>query len=196
MSKDARYRNWVFVAYPESAPENWRSILDEWHIPWIESPLHDRDVNPGTGELKKPHWHIALAADSLKSYSQILEVTKSINATIPQPIHSMRGQIRYFAHLDNPEKVQYAIDDIIPHQGADLEAILMPTRSQRYKYIADMLSWCRENDVIEFQDLVDYAITDHPDDWFPMLCDSCAYIVSQYLKSARMRSVKENQVDC
>lgn len=195
MSKDNRYRNWVFIQYDDSSPENWRSILDEFHIPWVESPLHDRDVNPGTGEIKKPHRHIALVADSLKSYDQMLQITKSINGTIPQPVMSLRGQLRYFAHLDNPEKVQYPVESIIPHQGADLEAYLMPTRSQRYRYIADMLQWCRDNDVIEFQDLMDYSMAERMEDWFPLLCDSCALVVTQYLKSARNRRILKEKYD-
>ena len=34
---DNRARNWSLVVYPESAPENWRDILDDYHIPWVES---------------------------------------------------------------------------------------------------------------------------------------------------------------
>ena len=36
-----RTRNWTVVLYPESAPENWRDILDALHIEWVESPLHE-----------------------------------------------------------------------------------------------------------------------------------------------------------
>lgn len=56
---ESRCRNWTIVLYPESVPDNWRDILDDLHIEWIESPLHDRDIN-ANGELKKPHWHILL----------------------------------------------------------------------------------------------------------------------------------------
>ena len=41
----------TFVVYPESAPENWRTILDETFMRWVESPLHDKDVN-ADGEIK------------------------------------------------------------------------------------------------------------------------------------------------
>ncbi|MEE5905358.1 Rep family protein, partial [Streptococcus pneumoniae] len=53
-------RDWTFLVYPESAPENWRTILDETFMRWVESPLHDKDVN-ADGEIKKPHWHILLS---------------------------------------------------------------------------------------------------------------------------------------
>ncbi|MDU7039740.1 MAG: Rep family protein, partial [Lactococcus lactis] len=61
--KDTRTRNWTFFVYPESAPSNWREILDSYHVPWIESPLHDKDVN-SDGEIKKAHWHVLLMFSS------------------------------------------------------------------------------------------------------------------------------------
>ena len=53
MKKNGRYRNWSWIVYPESAPENWRSLLDETGEKWIESPLHDKDINETTQEIKK-----------------------------------------------------------------------------------------------------------------------------------------------
>lgn len=54
--KSGRAVVWTFIVYPESAPENWRSLLDDLHVPWVEGPLHDKDTNPD-GTPKKPHWH-------------------------------------------------------------------------------------------------------------------------------------------
>lgn len=189
MAKSERYRNWVFIQYDDSSPADWREVLDTYLIPWCESPLHDKDVNPGTGELKKPHRHIVLAADGVKTFEQIKEITDSINATIPVKCHSLRGQVRYFAHLDNPEKYQYSVSDIIPHAGFDVDLALAPTASQRYAYVREMIRWCKDNEIYEFQDLMDYAMDDRFEDWFPLLCDNSAYIVSAYLRSARMRNV-------
>ena len=31
------------MVYPESMPENWMEILEEYNIPMAVSPLHDRD---------------------------------------------------------------------------------------------------------------------------------------------------------
>uniref|UniRef100_UPI001FD9DA67 Rep family protein n=1 Tax=Staphylococcus sp. GDX8P107P-1 TaxID=2804109 RepID=UPI001FD9DA67 len=53
----ARTRNWTFVIYPESVVSNWRDVLDDEHIQWVESPVHDKDTNP-EGEIKKAHIHI------------------------------------------------------------------------------------------------------------------------------------------
>lgn len=185
MTKDGRSRNWAFIVYPQSAPDNWRDILDDLHIEWVESPLHDQDINPGTNEKKKAHWHILLLFSGSKSYDQILQITASINATIPIVCQSVSGMIRYMAHLDNPEKAQYCLSDIKAHGGADLQSYLKPTSAERYRYIREMQAYIRENNIIEYCDFLDFAAAEHPDDWFPLLCDSCSYVIGSYIKSRR-----------
>lgn len=179
----SRNRGFAFVLYPDSAPENWRDIIDDFHVSWAESPLHEFDVNPGTGELKKPHWHIVLNFDSVKSIDQVKKLIEPLNCTIPIAVNSVRGMVRYFAHLDNPEKYQYPVDQIIGHGGMDVADLLRMSASARYSVIKKMMIFCRENDITEFYELMDYAMAEHFEDWFPLLCDNSAYIVGQYLKS-------------
>lgn len=119
-TKDGRYRQWTIIVYPESAPENWRNLLNGQT--WIESPLHDKDVN-ADGTEKKPHWHILVAFDGKKSYEQVKLIADSLNGASPQYVQNMVGMVRYFAHLDNPEKVQYDSKQIIGY-GIDVEKYL------------------------------------------------------------------------
>lgn len=119
-TKDGRYRQWTIIVYPESAPENWRNLLNGQT--WIESPLHDQDVN-ADGTEKKPHWHILVAFDGKKSYEQVKLIADSLNGASPQYVQNMVGMVRYFAHLDNPEKVQYDSKQIIGY-GIDVEKYL------------------------------------------------------------------------
>ena len=100
VKKPSRTRNWTFIVYPESAPQNWRSIIDEDHVQWIESPLHDKDVNPD-GEKKKAHWHILIMYDGPKSYDQIKSLTDKLNSPIPKAVASARGLVRYMIHINN-----------------------------------------------------------------------------------------------
>ena len=182
--EDNRKRNWTAVVYPESAPENWREILDSEHIEWVESPLHDKDINPD-GSIKKPHWHIMLLFEGKKNYEQIKEITDKINAPIPKYVQSARAMTRYFAHLDNPEKAQYAVSEIRGHGGVDLAELLKPTASSRYEMIADMVEYIKRNEVTEFIDFVDFSKNTHYDDWFPLLCDSASFIIREVIKSNR-----------
>ena len=179
-----RSRNWVFIVYPDSAPEDWRTIIDDYHVEWVESPLHDRDVNP-TGEQKKPHYHVLVMFSGLKSYDQVKEISDSVNAPRPFICQNLRSMVRYFAHLDNPEKAQYSYTDILVHGGADLSDLVKPTSTERYKYIAEMMDFVDENEISEFYVLLQFARLEHMDDWFPLLCDSCSYVVKAYVDSKR-----------
>lgn len=187
-NSESRTRNWTFVLYPESAPDNWRDLLDDYHIEWVESPIHDSDLN-GDGQVKKPHIHIGLFFAGNKTYEQVKEITDKLNCPIPQRCHSARALVRYMAHLDNPEKAQYKTSDIKGHGGLDIAEMLRPASSERYTLIGEMIAFVKSNNIVEFQDLMDYALANEFETWFPLLCDNSAYVVGQYIKSQRHRSL-------
>ena len=191
MATDTRFRNWSFVVYPDSAPENWRDLLDDQHIEWVESPLHDRDLN-ATGELKKAHWHVLVMFDGKKSYEQVLDLIRSLNCTVPQKVQSAKGLVRYMAHLDNPEKVQYDRSLIVGHGGVDVAELLKPTASARYVLLREISEFILDHDVYEFEDLWFFAMNNRFDDWFPLLCDSSTIALSALLKSRRYKRYERN----
>lgn len=193
-NKETRTRNWTIVVYPESAPENWREMLEDMHLEWVESPLHDKDIN-ANGEIKKPHWHILLLFNGVKTYEQVKEISDMLNAPIPERCHNARGMVRYMAHLDNPEKAQYKTSDIKAHGGVDVSELLRPSSSERYTLIKEMMQYIKDNKVIEFQDLMDYAMENEFDTWFPLLCDNSAFVVGQYIKSQRHRTMPKINID-
>lgn len=194
MSDDnsSRTRNWCALVYPDSAPENWREILDDYHIAWAESPLHQFDVNPD-GELKKPHWHIVLSFEGNKSLDQVCKMLSKVGSPLPKECASLRGATRYLCHLDNPEKYLYPWSEVVSHGGFDLAKANQPTASMRYQFIGDMIDYCVSHNITEFCDLLNYARLNRFDDWFPALCDSSAYVMTCYLKSARFKL--SNSVD-
>lgn len=189
-NQNKRVRNWTFVLYPESAPEDWKKKLEELHIPLVISPLHDKDVDPD-GVLKKPHYHILLIFDGNKSYEQVLEITKLFNAPIPQICQSVKGMIRYFTHMDNPDKYQYDRADIETMGGISIEYLLKPTLNERYEFIGEMMDWVDDNDITEIELLLKYSRKNRFFDWFPLLCDNSAYIMGEYIKSKRNRYKEE-----
>jgi hypothetical protein len=189
-TKDTRAKNWTVVLYPESAPTNWRELIDDMHIEWVESPLHDKDID-ASGEPKKSHWHILLMFGSLKSYEQVRELTDTLNCPMPKKCHNSKALVRYMAHIDNPEKAQYDPTLILSHGGVDLAELLRPSSSERYSMIRDMIIFVKDNHVLEFQDLLDYSAEYRFDDWFPLLTDSCSFIMMNYIKSFRHRNRDE-----
>lgn len=182
--RDERSTTWTFVLYPESAPENWRDVFAELMMQIAVSPLHDKDTN-GDGTPKKPHHHVALYFDTLKTYAQALEVCLQVQGTVPQRCRSLKGTVRYFTHMDNPEKHQYPREGIESFGGFDVDAQFSPSASERYMVLDDMMEFIENNDVVEFFDLVNYARKKQKETWFPVLADSSAYFIGQYIKSAR-----------
>ena len=181
MKKETRTRVWVFVGYPESLPQNYIDILTELHVPCCISPLHDKDKN-ATGEEKKAHYHFILSFSGVKSYDQVKEITESLNATVPQACQNVKGMVRYLTHKDNPEKYQYNEFDIRCLNGFDLEDYLKPTNMDRYQFIDEMVEFVNKSGIVEFCELLDYARLERRKDWFPLLCDSCAIIMREYIK--------------
>lgn len=177
-----RTRNWNIIIYPESAPEDWPEKLDNLHVKWIQSPLHDSDLDP-TGEKKKAHWHILLIFDSNKTFEQVKEITDMLNTVVPQKCNSVEGSVRYMIHIDNPDKYQYKREDIIVHGNIDIHSYFDITLSQKYALIDEMAQFIIQYDVVEFMDLKAYAMAERPD-WNEVLHGSSFEIVN-LIKSRR-----------
>ncbi|MCI7565176.1 replication protein [Aerococcus urinaeequi] len=157
-------RDWTFIVYPESAPDNWRTVLDETHLRWIESPLHDKDMN-ADGEIKKSHYHILLTFDGPVTEKQVIKLIDPLNTPLPKKVGSARGLVRYMAHLDNPEKYQYSRDEIVGHCGADVESYFELTKTSKMSVMKEIITYIYENKIDNYADFLMICIQ-HSDDWF------------------------------
>ena len=175
-----RTRNFATVLYADSAPKNWQEILSEHKIPTIISPYHDHDTNPG-GELKKPHWHVLIMFDGVKTIDQAKEIFSTINGVGTEIIKSIRGYARYLCHMDNPEKHQYNESEVITLCGADYPGIIgLPI--DKYKSIGEMIDYCKSHKIYSYAVLLEYA-RESEFSWFRILCDCGTLVMKEYLKS-------------
>lgn len=118
-----RVSNVTFVCYEESTEE--QSLKDFANagndLAFI---LHDKDVNPITGELKKPHYHVVcslLTPSTLNAAAQRLVKSGIYPAgLVVKKIISKRKVSRYLLHLDDPEKAQYDLSQVA-QLGWDVE---------------------------------------------------------------------------
>lgn len=175
-----RTRNFATVVYPDSAPDNWQEILSEQFVPAFISPLHDKDINP-TGEAKKPHWHVMLMFDGVKTTEQALEIFNKIGGVGCEVVQSQRGYARYLCHLDNPEKAQYEPQNVRSLCGADYTSTIGLV-TDKYKAISEMIDYCVENNIVSYSDLLEYSRMERFD-WFRVLCDNGTIVIREYLKS-------------
>ncbi|WP_078100992.1 Rep family protein [Staphylococcus aureus] len=74
------------------------------------------------------------------------------------------------------------------NRNIDIEQYFRISSSDRYELVREMITFIDDNNLKEFKDLMDYAMRNRFDDWFPLLCDNSAYVVQQYLKSNRHKA--------
>lgn len=179
-----RGRVWSFVFYPESAPKNWREIIDGWNVEAYVSPLHDKDLN-GNNTPKKEHYHVMVVFPGNKSVAQIQELSNDLSGVEIFPrqnrVADKRIMARYLVHYDNPEKAQYNIEDIEEFGGADKIAFFTGEKEDDTA-VREMMCWAREQGITSFASLADYA-ADHRPEWFRVLVSRRSYFMDKYLKS-------------
>lgn len=180
-----RVRNFATVVYPESAPENWQSFMADMCIPCFISPLHDQDIDPG-GEPKKPHHHVMIMFEGVKTREQAQEVFDQIGGVGNETVQSIRGYARYLCHLDNPEKAQYSPDDVIAYGGADYITTIGLV-IDKYKAIGEIMDFCVNNGVYGYATLLMWCRVNNPG-WFRVLCDSGTFVIKEFLKSLKWES--------
>lgn len=187
-NKETRARAWSFIAYPDSVPTDWEQILTErFNLQWARSPLHDSDFNADETQ-KKPHWHIVVTFTNVKSYEQVKEFSDTINATIPQKVHNLQGLMRYFIHLDNPEKAQYDIKDI-KAVGIDAELEIMGQGDFNRKLKGEILEIIRGNDLYEYCDLLDFLQYDYEQHFEYATTHTILFVA--YLRARRHKFAKK-----
>lgn len=167
---DERSTRWTFIVYPDSAPSDWLGILKEKMIPFCVSPLHDKDMNP-TNERKKAHWHVVFVFGSKKSYTQVKEISDSVNGARPEKVHDLRCMIRYLIHRDNPEKYQYEKSEIQGFCGFQWRSYFEYCKEQKYDIVADMLDFIDNNNITEMATFSQYCRTCRRSDWWPLYMD-------------------------
>lgn len=174
---------WWGYGYPDSMPDDWRDVASESGYELL-AMFHDQDVT-AAGEVKEPHWHIVVRlshAGSIDDAKAAL-LPLGIKEKSIQWRDSWSAVARYLCHLDDPNKTQYSPDHVLEFGGADyLTAI--NRQKDKYRIIAAMQDWVTENDCQSFAKLLDYA-RDNDMEWFMALCDNCAVIMREYIKSRR-----------
>lgn len=152
MAKIEKNRYWGFIMYPDSAPNNWKDILELTGLPIAISPLH-RDFNPDDSE-KKPHWHVLLAWDGPTTCAVAQRISDSVNASNVRPIASVRGMYRYHCHLDNPEKVQYSNSERVLLNGFNIYNYTSATAEEEVIMSKEIMKIIVELGIMEYWDLM------------------------------------------
>lgn len=180
MEKD---RYWTFLIYPESAPENWKQILQETGLPVAISPIHNKDKNPDD-EIKKDHYHILLCFNGPTTFRKVNTLCAQFNSPIPKRVLSVKGIYRYFTHKDNPEKYQYDEKDIQVLNGFDIKEYAGLTTSQIIMMKRELINIIKANNIQEYCILLDFLDENDFIDFFEV-ASSHTLFLNTYITSRR-----------
>lgn len=192
--EDSRVRNFAFVMYPESAPENWQHFLEDLAIPCLISPLHDKDIIPETGEQKKPHWHCCLAFSGKKSPAQVVQLLAPLGVKHVDQVNDLRGYARYMCHLDffdRPDKRLYSPSDVIQFNGADYDDLIHSV-SDTKAYCSEMISFIEDHNVQTFHAFVLYCKLNEPE-WYDVVLNQKTMFFKFYLSSKYSENHPESE---
>lgn len=183
-------RVWWFIAYLDSLPPAYRSLLEDEMLPMAISPLHDRDVD-SEGNIKKAHLHILLRFDGPTTYNHVLELTRRFNATIPKVPNSFVAAYEYLYHKNHPDKAQYSPDDIIYLNG-----FTVPTREGDVKVDVrrDICAYIFQSQITEMYQLMQKALNDpNCSQWLSVIANN-SYFFNAQLRSNRyhLQSVQQS----
>lgn len=186
-SRNIKKRNWAFVLYPESAPENWIEQLEQTGLQVAISPLHDKDLN-ADGEPKKAHYHVILAYSGPTSFNVVKALCDGLNCPIPQALEQIKGYYRYLTHKDNPEKAQYSDDDIRTLNGFDIREYVELTATEVSKISLQLQQLIIEHDIIEYCDLMDLLLENGMSDEYDVARRNTLFF-DRYITSRRNKQM-------
>ena len=200
MKKEKRTRNWSTIIYPRqteqdetTCPDNWADILGELGVKCAVSPLHDKDVN-SDGTPKKPHRHVLVAFEGVKSREQAAELFDRIGGVGAEPVNSLYGMTRYLTHMDNPEKAQYSTMDVLTFGGFEYRRYASTkedVEKETVGHIGEIMEIVQNNLIFGFSDLAEVLMTERPE-LFTVFRKN-PYFFAQYLKSKQ--EIYKNALD-
>lgn len=184
-----RTRAWAAIVYPESAPENWRQLIGELHMPALASPLHDQDVN-ADGTPKKPHHHVILIWENPASESVACAAFEQIGISAPpEMIRSVKAYARYLVHMDDHDKHRYEDGSVEEFGGASWSSLALDDAEETERILSEVEDFLDEQGILSYRMLCQYARAERPD-WVHTIRTHTIHI-SHYLRSAEWEGKQE-----
>lgn len=194
-----KFRYFLFVLYPESAPDNWRKIMKKSGFEFAVSPLHqpdpedsDDDDDEETEVIGKPHHHVVFhtSGNSPWTVKRAREKLKALNLPANghvEPAFHPRNAQRYLIHMDQPEKQQFpeGFKSIELFNNFPLDLTKNLSTEEKRIVRAKVFELIRTYSIVEYANLIDALYDGYGD--FDMLDYACNHTImfNAYLGSKR-----------
>lgn len=178
--KITKARNFTFIIYPESIPEDWVSRLERIDVPIAISPLHDKDeterkyeeltedeqkVIDNGGEIyKKAHYHVLyiaknpVTAESVRKKIKRALGNKSLSHI--EIVDGIESVYKYLTHESKDaikkKKHKYDSQNIIHLNDFDIERYIYMDESQKRSLKNELLTIVKREHIVNVIDLVSF----------------------------------------
>ena len=119
-----------YAAYGFIVPGREGFIMPAFVIQWLEKSglpcflvYHDFDTDP-YGRAKPMHYHVMVLYDALKTAAPVFDLCKAVGGHGLEAISSPHAYARYLCHLDNPDKYQYSLKEVMCINGCVYEEFI------------------------------------------------------------------------
>ena len=193
--KGKRHRVWTCIFYPNTADPDWREIAEELGLPFLVSPLHDKDTwtahderkNPKhkAGENKEDHFHGIAEYPQPVDYETFKADFEFLGTHNIKYVKSKASMSRYLVHMDCKDKAQYDPSEVLEFGGANWHDWCSELEDV-HAILKDMRDFIREHNVTELDLFWDWC-DDNNDTWSRALDLKCAWAIGQYIERRRNR---------
>lgn len=195
-------RFFTALIYEDSAPKDYEEQLRDSLRQYLLSPWHSPDPveDMETGALKslKRHRHVLYCHGNSVTAKAAREVFPEWMVLPPSDkgfiVGSYRNLSRYFLHLDQPDKEQFAgkpEENLTVLNNFPLDLSKELTKSERRQLKIQLWNLCRELSITEYSELMNHLGDNQEWDMFELAFDSQSKIEG-YIRSNRHSFGKEN----
>lgn len=221
MQPKQKHRNFTFLLYPESIPDDWELKLEVLGLPIVVSPLHDKDEmevdeNDLTSEelelkkqhklFKKPHYHVILVnpnpvtADSVRKKIQRTLGEQSI--ALVKIVDNINHLYKYLTHesADAIAKGKHVYDkrDMKHLNNFDISRYIVMDAADKLELSQLLINAIRENCLRNIIELTDFCELNSSEGYptgrdLAQVLSSHSYLIKLYMDAAYQIWSRENQ---
>ena len=183
--------NWNLVLYPDDLPPDAKARLKSL-TPGYCSPLHKPE-----GDKTKDHYHMTLCFKNKTSRARLEQTLKDmfgelngsiIGVATPMPCVSVTGSVRYMAHADDPEKIQYKREDIEAWGGKSVDKVWGDEESIVRERLVAIENIIEAQNIVELSDLSTVLRAQERWELYDVLSRRCTTYINAVLASRRHRA--------
>lgn len=179
-TKNTKARNFAFIIYPESIPEDWEECLEKLGVPMAVSPLHNLDeterkfedlseeeqkiIRSGGKVYKKAHYHVLYIARNPVTVESVRKKIKRAlgNQSVShiEIVDSVEYYFQYLTHESKDaikkNKQRYDKNDLLFINDFDIDRYVTLDESQKKELKSLLLDIVKDNHLVNVIDLLGF----------------------------------------